>query len=185
MKSRELPVKLSRVILLFGIVSASIIAFAILVVAFLLLLPAADAIGWHLRHGNNVAFAGHTFHLPLMWTATSEPYWKSLEIERAYGGGYIGLTATGDVLDSAATHAWQEERIATFNQLDRGPVETHESGHILHDGNLEFVCVGTNNRFPGTGTLLDCRISNTDLTALISSDAKHHNEMQSILDTSK
>ena len=33
MKSRELPVKLSRIILLFGIVSASIIAFAILAVA--------------------------------------------------------------------------------------------------------------------------------------------------------
>jgi hypothetical protein len=184
MKSRELPVKLSRIILLFGIVSASIIAFAILAVAFLLLLPTADAIGWHLRHGNNVAFAGHTFQLPLMWTGTPEPYWKSLEIERAYGGGYIGLTATGEMLDPAAARAWQAGRIADFNKFEKGSSET-KSGRILHGGSFEFVCVSTSYEFPGLGGNLDCRISNTDLTALIFTTAKHQNELQSILDSSQ
>jgi hypothetical protein len=182
--SKEIPVKLSRVITLFGIVSASIIALAILFVAFLVAQPTFEAIGWHLCHGNKVVFDGHTFHIPLMWHCTFEPYKNALEIEQKNGVGYIELTSSGQVLDSATARKWQEKTIADFNAFNKLSLDKRSS-RIIKGQTLEFVCVSTDMSMPQFGDSLDCRISNTDLTASIFDAANDHDEMESILVTSK
>jgi hypothetical protein len=182
--SKEIPVKLSRVIHLFGIVSASIIALAILFIAFLVVQPTFEAIGWHLRHGNKVVFDGHTFHVPLMWHCTSEPYRNALEIDHKTGAGNIELISTGQVLDSAAAHAWQAKTIIDQNNFNKGS-SFKKSGQIIAGKNLEFVCVSTDSDLPYHVDMLDCRISNTDLTASIASIDRLHPEVESILVTSK
>jgi hypothetical protein len=185
MKSREIPVKLSRVIILFGIISAGIIALGVLVGAFFAVEPALDTVCWHLQHGNKVAFDGHAFHLPLMWSATPEPATNGLLIHRAYGGAIVDLTSTGLVLDPAAAKAWQEQRIALFNAVHHDPEVGQEMGRLLRGKNLELVCVDNGSESPGITGLLDCRIINTDLQALVLTDARHQSELQSILDSSK
>ena len=184
MVSRELPVKLSRVITLFGIVSATIIAIAIVVSLFLFSLPSIWAIGWHLSHGNSFAFEGHTFQVPLMRRCTSEPYRKSSYIEEARGNGLIELTSTNQILDSTATRQWQTKKLDDDSKMDKVSFQK-ESALLIKGQNLEFVCVNHDIDMPHPGDFWECRVSNTDIAATIVSPASYHGIIRSVIDTAK
>ncbi len=184
MMSREIPVKFSRVITLLGIVSATIIAFAIVVVAFLASLPTIRVLTWHLHHGNNVTFEGHTFHIPLMWASSYDPYRKTLYIEEKHGLGSIELVSTGQVLDATAARQWQAKSIAASEKYDKVQL-TPRSSRVINGHGLEFVCLSTDFNSPFAADDLDCRISNTDIRALIFDTVDYRNAVESIITTSK
>ena len=182
MELKKLLTKLGRLILLFVIIIGSFFQIGIAGVVLKAYIPIFRSIGWRLRHGNKVAFDGHTFHLPFLWNCTPDDHLKSLELSEDHqllpGLSSIDLSSTGRVLDSAAARRWQAEHIASSNRT----VPNLTASEIIHGKRLEFVC--TRQDIDGVLETLFCNVSNTDLSVIVITSGKYRSQARAVLETS-
>ncbi|MBB5065972.1 hypothetical protein [Granulicella mallensis] len=175
--------KLGRLLWLFVIANVSIFLLSVVGSVIWANISTVQAVGWHLLHGNKVAFDGHTFHVPLLWNCTPDGRHKGLELSEEHellgGQSSIQMKSTGKVLDAPDVYRLRAEGIATLNRM-KSP-DTYSS-EIIHGKQLEFVCV--RDDMGSLGETLFCKVSNTDISVTVSASKKYRIQARSILESS-
>ena len=164
----------------FAVISLLVVLFAVWVYC---LRESTLSLWWHLTHGNQTAFQGHTITLPLMWRVDQSRDYQRIQLSRAYVGSWLtdGLgifspspDKTG-VFDDASALSWQNEAVARLGQNKT----MHVSPEILHGKSLKFYCFG--DQVVGSS----CKVSGTDWLVLFGGRLESQQEAKDILKSMK
>ena len=133
---------------------------------------------WHMRHGNQIAFQGHTITLPLMWRVDQSRNYQGIQLSRAHAGSWLtdglGIFSPSPdkagVMDDASALSWQNEAIARLGHNKT----MHISPDILHGKSLKFYCFGDQ-----VGS--SCKVAGTDWLVLFGGRPESQKEAREIL----
>ena len=181
MTTKEPRVKLTRLLILFGIVSAGLVALAYLILGLDMCVPTLSAVGWHVRHGNKFVLEGHTFHVPLRWNCIQTHY-KEWELSEDHSfsqrpSSSVTLSSAGPLLDEAAI-----SRLEANAMTQSLPSLGSKSLEIINGKKLQFRCMRMDMR--KFGDVLFCRVPNTNISVTTSALAQDETETRAILETS-
>jgi hypothetical protein len=113
MTLKTVLVRLARLVALYWIISLGLGVVTFVALVLIAERPSAEAITWHLRHGNEVTFQRHTFRLPLLWNASPARLGVEFSLASTFSDGEatVNLESSGPVVGLVEAQAWQADKI--------------------------------------------------------------------------
>jgi hypothetical protein len=88
----------------------------VLIVAAIANLPPFGWIRWRLHNEGEIAFHGHLFEVPVLWTSSPESDGQMLFRQYWFGGvSCVSLRSADHILDEPAAINWQAEHVSFLN----------------------------------------------------------------------